>query len=627
MKGFSGTVRIQRLTKAGLRSQEMHGKRLDESSQNRKISDEPPVTTTGLDLEELLATHEAGAKRQGGTRYGAIHMIVQFPQKLVDGDDAQLMLDHARAYAVKVFGREAIFADRVDRDEGNRHVVDLFIAPKYAKKTKAGETTWISLSRDLKELCKNRGELSKNGETNLRAQGRALQSEFHDYLVKDMGLEEAERGSAKLYSKADWKTPEEMKAQHLAKELAQQVTEDIKAIIKEAPDLFKELAAFPGEYGARDDKFDRCVALSKLVDPNSMFKIGGAVIEAEKSKVEAEALKVEAKRDQTAAAQALADAAQERTNAQTARQKTEAEGRKAGEEAGRTEGRKAIEEELAAKRKEADEDRQKAADERKAAEEDRRKAAEEVEKAAREAVEATKEREAAKTDRDAAEAAKSGAEALKSSWETKNANAVDEIARQKAELAADREALDTERRTLEADLKTQRSDLAERNRQFAENSGQLRLNQKELREGQARLRSDQAALAEREAAFSAGIEAFASGKICDAWEEDGVKTLEFLPTLPAEEEKTIRQKVQPAFDAVWAVLNRTMEKFVKLSNAWEANVLERERKTAEHLHALDEATKARISPAVVREIEDAPGASPEYIRAAQQAVAERRGRG
>lgn len=293
MNGFAGAVRINRLTIGQVEGQELHGKRLDKSSLARKVSDDPPMTTTGLDLVELLEAHEQGAARQGGAQKRAIHMIVQFPKELVDGEDGDLMLRHARSFAESVFGPDAVFADRLDRDEFSRHVVDLFIAPRYVKKTKKSETTKISLSHHLKSLAKRREELNKSGEPDLRSQGRALQGEFHDYLVNEMGLDQAMRGTAKMYGDSDWQTPEQVKAKALAEKLAEQVKNDVAAIVAEAPILFEPNPRFPGQLMIADEHHDRAMALTELVGTDSFFEIGKAVLSA---KIELTEQEIEARK-------------------------------------------------------------------------------------------------------------------------------------------------------------------------------------------------------------------------------------------------------------------------------------------------------------------------------------------
>jgi len=138
-------------------------------------------------------------------------MVLQFPTELVNGDRHELMLSHARTFAYSVFGPSAVFADRVDRDEKSRHVVDLFIAPKYIKQTKRQSQQAISTSRDLKALAVARGRAPT-----LRGQGQALQDAWHEYLLHYVGRG-VQRGSPKKRPGSDWKMPEELEADRVEK--------------------------------------------------------------------------------------------------------------------------------------------------------------------------------------------------------------------------------------------------------------------------------------------------------------------------------------------------------------------------------------------------------------------------
>lgn len=114
--GVAGAVRILELTLGDLTGAENHGKRLDKVGPLRAINHAPPLTTTGLDVVTLYHAHVEGALVPKA-RAKALQILIQFPKDLVDGDDAKTMLHHAREFAKKVFGDQAIFADRVDRDE------------------------------------------------------------------------------------------------------------------------------------------------------------------------------------------------------------------------------------------------------------------------------------------------------------------------------------------------------------------------------------------------------------------------------------------------------------------------------------------------------------------------------
>jgi len=208
--GRSGAVRIQRLGGVALAAAEAHGKRLDTNGRVRAITDAEPLSTTGLDLVRLYQTHAEGAKiSKSGTK--ALHMVLQFPIELVNGDRADMMLSNARTFAYSVFGSAAVFADRVDRDEKSRHVVDLFIAPRYDKQTKRQTQKAISTTRHLKALAAAKGRAPT-----LRGQGQALQDAWHEYL-RDQMLLDVRRGEPKKRPGSDWQTPEALEADRVDK--------------------------------------------------------------------------------------------------------------------------------------------------------------------------------------------------------------------------------------------------------------------------------------------------------------------------------------------------------------------------------------------------------------------------
>jgi len=203
--GRAGAVRIQRLGGVALSAAEAHGKRLDVNGRARAVTEAEPLSTTGLDLGRLYEAHAEGAKiSKSGTK--ALHMVLQFPTELVNGDRADMMLFHARTFAQSIFGSSAVFADRVDRDEKSRHVVDLFIAPKYDKQTKRQTQRAISTTRHLKALA-----VAKGRAPTLRGQGQALQDAWHEYMRDQMRLD-VRRGEPKKRPGSDWQTPEDLEA-------------------------------------------------------------------------------------------------------------------------------------------------------------------------------------------------------------------------------------------------------------------------------------------------------------------------------------------------------------------------------------------------------------------------------
>lgn len=217
VSGRAGSVRIQRLSSVALSAAEAHGKRLDYNGKARAVYDQAPITSTGLDLNDLYDRHIQGDNTDGVGRAKvhksttkALHMLLQFPTNLIDGEDGDELLKHARNFAVSVFGDEAIFADRVDRDEKSRHVVDLILAPKYLKETKRGTSYAVSTSVHLKRLAAERGKAPT-----LRGQGQALQDAWFDYLRDKVGLN-VERGAAKSVPGDDWLSPEELEAERIS---------------------------------------------------------------------------------------------------------------------------------------------------------------------------------------------------------------------------------------------------------------------------------------------------------------------------------------------------------------------------------------------------------------------------
>ncbi|MFG1223769.1 hypothetical protein [Xanthobacter wiegelii] len=186
-------------------------------------------------ITKLYEEHVEGCLVQKG-HTKALHVVVQFPTELIDGRDATYMLHHARAFAETVFGTEAIFHDRVDRDEKSMHVVDLMVAPRYLKVTKRKSQLAISTSRHLKQLA-----ISRNRSENLRGQGRALQDAWFAYMRDVMMLEGVKRGEKKKRPGDDWKTPEELAAEADRKAAEQELEaarlkhEEVQRILEAPP--------------------------------------------------------------------------------------------------------------------------------------------------------------------------------------------------------------------------------------------------------------------------------------------------------------------------------------------------------------------------------------------------------
>ncbi|MEZ0495133.1 hypothetical protein ACAX61_02390 [Sphingomonas sp. IW22] len=164
------------------------------------------VEVDPLALEELYKKHVEGAFVPKG-KGKVLHLLVKFPESVpvTEEADARAALQLAVDFAQKLFGGAAVFAARMDRDEASLTNADLFLAPRYEKKTKHESKVAISLSRHLKNMTAKRGMLKDNREI-LRCQGAALQDEFSEYL-RSRGYQ-AMRGQAKKTRSTDWVTPE-----------------------------------------------------------------------------------------------------------------------------------------------------------------------------------------------------------------------------------------------------------------------------------------------------------------------------------------------------------------------------------------------------------------------------------
>lgn len=283
--GISGSIRVVCLTGAELTAAEKHGKRLDTTSQARAISHDPPVTSTGLELRQLYKQHVSDAFVHKSKNL-AKHIIVQFPKDLVDGEDAEYMLRHARQIVEGIFGDQAIFADRVDRDEKGRHIVDVFVAPKYIKTTKHTSRLAVTLTRHEEELAEKHGR--KNSPY---GRGRAAQDELFEYFRDVMKLPDVQRGNPKTNPGPDWLHAEELREAELEeKEAALKVLEKRTAQeMLEARDLKEQAAA------------DRAAA--KAEREAAKIAIREAELESQRT--------LDARRDEIAAREARVEAAEE----------------------------------------------------------------------------------------------------------------------------------------------------------------------------------------------------------------------------------------------------------------------------------------------------------------------------
>lgn len=217
MRGRSGSIRQQALSKADFNAAERHGKRLDVMSQSRRIRDSDPIVYGSLDLADARSAHMENVQQQGKTE--ALHMLVQYPTGLALGSDPEkkqrAMLLHAVKFANQYHGGDAVFAARLDTDEQGQHTVDIFAMPRYDFTYKDGRTIKrAAVSKFSKKQARNRSaDLLDPGE-NLHPespimQGRALQAAWHEYLTTELKMDWVQPPNRKSTKSKDRLEPEE----------------------------------------------------------------------------------------------------------------------------------------------------------------------------------------------------------------------------------------------------------------------------------------------------------------------------------------------------------------------------------------------------------------------------------
>ncbi len=312
--GVAGAIRIQRLSLVALVAAEAHGKRQDRKGKARAIyANVPAITTTGLNLTTLFGEHVEDAFRPSASKI-CLHLLAQFPTELVPADEAgrvtddqaRWMLEQAREFAKDVFGPEAVFGDRIDRDERGQHVVDLFIAPKYEKKNRSGPKTAVSISKHLKELAfrtgrwvvpdnldeliravppgpdaaKKRAKLrSLRDHPTLRAQGQALQDAWFQFLGQKAKLAGVQRGSPKKTAGDDAISAEELDLERRQEALA----EKERAVEQKRSELDRDREGIEGGLKLVRDGTATLKAYQAVIDA----VINGHLIVAGHSEVEA----------------------------------------------------------------------------------------------------------------------------------------------------------------------------------------------------------------------------------------------------------------------------------------------------------------------------------------------------
>ncbi|MBK2451643.1 hypothetical protein, partial [Escherichia coli] len=218
-------ARISRLSSSQLNKAERHGRREDQSSRSRLVRDADPITWSSdptidpLSLRELFERHVEGAFRPSG-RTIALHLLVKLPDSVAveTAEQARQAMTLAVDFAQEIFGGNAVFAARMDRDEKSLTNVDLFLAPRYIKETKHDSKDAISISKHLKILaekyrlgprktdCWDSPQDRNKDQPTLRQQGSALQDALADFFLH-RGYE-ARRGDPKETPTPDWMSPE-----------------------------------------------------------------------------------------------------------------------------------------------------------------------------------------------------------------------------------------------------------------------------------------------------------------------------------------------------------------------------------------------------------------------------------
>lgn len=270
---MKASVRVVSLTTEGLGKQEKHGKRLDDTSQMRRINDNPPLVMGGLDLQDLYFQHIKGCKKNASLKKATQHALLQFPIDLKPTEkNQQEFLKASVEFINKTYGGNAVFAARLDRDEAGKHCVDVFFVEKYIKTTKArGEELWISNSKHGKELCeRHRAEITrrckKGFNTGPSAVGMALQSEFRDFLTSKYNFK-LDAKKQKTSKKKDRLSPEAYKIKKLMLEV-----ESLKAMNEQFKRAFKIIGEAIAPFSEQLPKNIQNVLSGKYFDNQNSIK-------------------------------------------------------------------------------------------------------------------------------------------------------------------------------------------------------------------------------------------------------------------------------------------------------------------------------------------------------------------
>ncbi|MCX8281772.1 hypothetical protein OSJ77_16380 [Phyllobacterium sp. 0TCS1.6C] len=183
--------------RGGLGASELHGKRLDEISQERVVRAVEPLCWSkaghGLELE-LTAAYKAhkselGAVERQGAAIGMHVIAIVSPDWLRENGESahdpenprvKALIREAQAWVESWAGTSSCYAYRFDMDEAGSGLVDLFVAPARIQKRKTGkgnaakEVNTISIRMAKDELLKQEQAL----DPNIRKSGEAMQSSW-----------------------------------------------------------------------------------------------------------------------------------------------------------------------------------------------------------------------------------------------------------------------------------------------------------------------------------------------------------------------------------------------------------------------------------------------------------------
>jgi len=215
--------------RGGLGASELHGKRLDTTSQKRIITAPNSINWSkagdgkGLDLVEAFKAHkkETGAVERGNAEIGTHLLVVVPPEWIMEGGDIHdpnnpntlKAIQAAKEWAESWQGEGAVFAYRFDLDEKGTGVIDLFTAPVFEQGRRNGKTVkTISPSMAKREIVKQTGE---------KTSGAAFQTSWAEWAETNLDTR-MERGNRK----------EETGREHIHAEIYAKAAETIKAEIE-----------------------------------------------------------------------------------------------------------------------------------------------------------------------------------------------------------------------------------------------------------------------------------------------------------------------------------------------------------------------------------------------------------